>query len=59
MHFRLALLALVFASGSYAQESRASLIGRAIDPTGALIAGATVQATNTRKEKAHQPGRGV
>ena len=47
MHFRLALLALVFASGSYAQESRASLIGRAIDPTGALIAGATVQATNT------------
>ncbi len=47
MHFRLALLALVYASGSYAQESRASLIGRAIDPTGALIAGATVQATNT------------
>jgi len=30
-----------------AQESRATIIGRAIDPTGALVSGATVQATNT------------
>ena len=40
MQFRLILVALLFASSSYAQESRASLIGRAIDPTGALVAGA-------------------
>jgi len=31
----------------HAQESRASLIGRASDPTGALIANAKVTATNT------------
>jgi len=31
----------------HAQESRASIIGRTTDPTGALIAGARVRATNT------------
>ncbi|MFN0105234.1 MAG: TonB-dependent receptor domain-containing protein [Bryobacteraceae bacterium] len=44
---RFALLAAVFAAASFAQESRASIIGRVTDPTGALIAVATVQATNT------------
>src|ERR1041384_4339594 len=30
-----------------AQESRATLIGRTTDPSGAVVAGATVRATNT------------
>lgn len=44
---RLALLAAVCAASSIAQESRASIIGRITDPSGALVAAATVQATNT------------
>ncbi len=45
LHALLGLLAV--STLSNAQESRASLIGRITDPTGALIAGATVRATNT------------
>ena len=41
-----ALLCLA-AAPAHAQESRASIIGRTADPTGALIAGATVRALNT------------
>ncbi len=37
----------VAACVSTAQESRATLIGRATDPTGAVITGAAVRATNT------------
>jgi hypothetical protein len=40
------LVVLMLAGMAHAQESRASLIGRAVDPSGALIAGATVRATN-------------
>lgn len=35
-----------------AQESRATIIGRVTDPTGAMIAGATVRATNTETNAA-------
>ncbi|MBM3810623.1 MAG: carboxypeptidase regulatory-like domain-containing protein [Acidimicrobiia bacterium] len=42
----LAILSLT-ASSALAQESRATIIGRTIDPTGALVAGATVKAANT------------
>lgn len=45
--FSFLILCCVFASFSPAQESRATLIGRAADPTAALIAGATVRAVNT------------
>ena len=34
-------------SAAWGQESRATLIGRTTDPSGAVIAGATVHATNT------------
>ena len=44
---RSALLAAALVATAHAQESRASLIGRIADPTGALIASAKVQATNT------------
>ena len=45
---RILLLALVLSAPlAHAQESRASIIGRTADPTGALIAGATVRALNT------------
>ena len=44
---RTALLAAALVATAHAQESRASLIGRITDPTGALIASAKVQATNT------------
>lgn len=44
---RSALLAAALVATAHAQESRASLIGRITDPTGALIASAKVQATNT------------
>ncbi len=47
MKTRFAFAALLFAASTYAQESRASIIGRTVDPTGAVIAGATVTATNT------------
>ncbi|MBM3734695.1 MAG: hypothetical protein FJW39_02825 [Acidobacteria bacterium] len=35
------------AGAIFAQESRATVIGRVVDPSGALIAGAKVRATNT------------
>ena len=38
---------MFIATPGLAQESRASLIGRATDPTGAVVPGATVRATNT------------
>ncbi|MFB3830205.1 MAG: carboxypeptidase regulatory-like domain-containing protein [Bryobacteraceae bacterium] len=38
--------ALVFCGAVRAQESRASLLGRVIDPSGALVVGAAVRATN-------------
>ena len=41
------LLLVFIATPGLAQESRASLIGRATDPTGAVVPGATVRATNT------------
>jgi len=49
MQKSISALSLLFAVAVVcpAQESRATLIGRATDPTGALIAGALVHATNT------------
>src|SRR5437870_5377444 len=44
--FTLVLL-VASAGAASAQESRATIIGRAIDPTGAVIAGANVKAMNT------------
>ncbi|MBL8179104.1 MAG: carboxypeptidase regulatory-like domain-containing protein, partial [Bryobacterales bacterium] len=44
---RLALLLAVLAPASFAQESRASIVGRVTDPTGAAVIGATVRASNT------------
>ncbi|MFN7934306.1 MAG: carboxypeptidase-like regulatory domain-containing protein [Bryobacteraceae bacterium] len=38
---------LAMANISLAQESRASILGRVSDPTGAAVVGATVRATNT------------
>ena len=40
-------LYLVFSIVAQAQESRATLLGRVIDPSGALVSGATVRVTNT------------
>ena len=38
---------LAMANLSLAQESRASILGRVSDPTGAAVVGATVRAANT------------
>ena len=44
---RFLALTFVVAPFCHAQESRATLIGRVTDPTGALISGAAVRVTNT------------
>jgi protocatechuate 3,4-dioxygenase beta subunit len=45
--FRLLAAVLLAGSIGFAQESRGSILGRVVDPSGAVVAGARVQAHNT------------